>query len=174
MLNSSRRFFFQVEELLGEVHINLLGIHQTAGFIPESILLFQTVFSQFHNLRRGVDAFSLADNRDQKFAEFIGFLLGLLSFFQVSTGSKMIMVSFGSKCSSARQIRSALILPVLLLVNTVDGLVAGVGDLFGVLRKFDLWRKGGASCIFDSSQLLDAAESGVVLLVIRLVPTPQN
>ena len=120
-----QEIFFQVEELLGEVHINLLGIHQTAGFIPESILLFQTVFSQFHNLRRGVDAFSLADNRDQKFAEFIGSSQDFCLFpgiYRVEDDHGLVRI----KMLVRQTDQVGFDLAGALAVNTVDGLVAGV------------------------------------------------
>ena len=47
-------------------------------------------------------------------------------------------------------------------VDTVNGLVARVGDFLCVLGKLDLWCEGGASCVLDCGKFVYTAESRVV------------
>lgn len=67
-----------------------------------------------------------------------------------------------SYSSSTRQIRSAMILAVFLIVNTADGLVARIGDLFCVLGQFDLRNEFSGFLILNGSQLVYAAEGRTV------------
>lgn len=99
---------FQIPEFLRKVYIYFLRIYETSGFIPESILLFLAVFAKLHNRWRFIDPFTFSDDRNEKFAYFIGSAENFV-FFQVSIGSKRTMFWSASSFSSARQIRSALI-----------------------------------------------------------------
>ena len=68
----------------------------------------------------------------------------------------------GSNFSSARQIRSAMIFPVSLVVNSLDGFIAGVGDLLRVFRELDFGDKSLAVFLLYSRQLVDGREGGAV------------
>ena len=53
-------------------------------------------------------------------------------------------------------------LAVFLIVNTADGLVARIGDLFCVLGQFDLRNEFSGFLILNGSQLVYAAEGRTV------------
>lgn len=67
-----QKVFFQIPEFLRKVYIYFLRIYETSGFIPESILLFLAVFAKLHNRWRFIDSFTFSDDRNEKFAYFIG------------------------------------------------------------------------------------------------------
>ena len=67
-----------------------------------------------------------------------------------------------------------LILPVCLVVDPVDGLVARVGDLLCVFGELDLGDKFAGLFVLTAASLYTPPKAGQSLEVMRLVPTPQE
>ena len=152
---------FVVIELLGQVYIDLVGIYETAGFLPEGILLLQAVVADLHGLFGFIDTFSVFEERDHELAQ--GVLAGLHAgpFPGLDGIEELQRLILGENLFlEADQV--SLDLVGRLLVDAVDLFVAGVRDLLRVLGEFDLGDKI-AVVILDSRQLVDAAEGRIVL-----------
>ena len=67
-----QKIFLQIIQLLRKIHVNLLRICKTSGFIPERVLLFLAVGAKFHNRRRSIHTFSFFDYRNKKLAKLVG------------------------------------------------------------------------------------------------------
>ena len=67
-----QKLIFHVPELIGEVHMHLVRVHKTAGFIPERVQFFPAVRLNVHDRGRFVNAFSIFKYRNHQITEMIG------------------------------------------------------------------------------------------------------
>ena len=150
-----------VVELLGKIDIHLMRVVETSGFLPERILLLQAVVADFHRRTGLIDALSVQEERRQHLAEgeFAGlkrcFLPGL---HRVKEKQRLLFAEV--LIGKADEIR--LDLMTVLFVDTVNLLVAGIGDLLGILGQLDLGLEGAVLVLY-SCKLVDAAEARIVL-----------
>ena len=140
-----------VIQLPGQVDIDLVRVDETSGFLPERILLRQALLADVHGLGRSVDAFAVDEQRDQQVSEleFARFESGLLPRLcrveedQRALGREGLFLQ-------ADQVGDDLVAG--LFIYTVDLLVSGVRDLFGVLGELDLGLEGSVR-ILDRGEL---------------------
>ena len=150
-----------VVELLGKIDIHLMRVVETSGFLPERILLLQAVVADFHRRTGLIDALSVQEERRQHLAEseFAGlkrcFLPGL---HRVKEKQRLLFAEV--LIGKADEIR--LDLMTVLFVNAVNLLVAGIGDLLGILGQLDLGLEGAVLVLYGC-KLVDAAEARIVL-----------
>ncbi len=131
-----------------------MRVHETAGLFPESVLLLQAVIADLHSFGRLVDTFAVLEKRNHQFAkgEFTGMELGLFPGLDGIEDGELLVLTEGLFFKTDN---ICLDLVFGLIVDTVDLLVAGIGDLFGVLGQLDLGDEI-AVVVLDSSQLVDA------------------
>ena len=152
---------FVVIELLGQVDVDLVRVHQTAGFLPKCILFLQAVFTDIHGSGRLIDTFAVLEERNHQLAqgEFSGSKAGLFPGLDGIEEGEMFILA---ECLLLETDDICLDLVFRLVIDTIDLLVAGIGDLFGIFGKLDLGDEV-AIVILDGSQLVDAAERRIVL-----------
>ena len=121
-----------VVQLSGEVDVDLVRVDETSGFLPEGVLLFQALLADVHGLGEVVDALAVLEQRDHEFPkfEFAGFEFRLLPGLSGIEEHQRALVG------EADQVGDDLV--ACLFIDTVDLLVAGVGDFLGVLGELDL------------------------------------
>ena len=156
-----KKVFLKIEQLLRKVYVNFLRIYETAGFIPQSILFFLAVCTQIHDFRRSIDTFALTDDWNQKLTEFIGAaedfsLLPCIS--RIKNDHRLLRI----KDFVCETDEISFDLAGGFAVNTINGLVARIGDFLSVFGKFDLRSEGAASVIFDCGELIYTTESRVI------------
>ena len=128
---------FNLIKLIRKVHINLMRVHETLRLIPEGVLLLRADITDFHNGRRRVYTLAALEYRNKKFSQGIGVGVDLCLFpgLQRIEDDHILLIIEGL-VSQADEIGADL--AGLAVVDPVDGLVARVRDLLGVLGKLDL------------------------------------
>ena len=120
------------------------------------------VFLDVHNLWRVVDTLAVLKHRNHQLADGVA-VRGKMSLFpgfnrveeqQGFAGIVLFVYQAAQVCDD---------LASFLIIDTADGLVARVGDLFGVLGEFDLRDEFTGLFIQDGSQLIDTAEGRAIL-----------
>ena len=126
-----------VVQLSGEVDVDLVRVDETSGFLPEGVLLFQALLADVHGLGEVVDALAVLEQRDHEFPkfEFAGFEFRLLPGLSGIEEDQRTLIG-ESLFLEADQVGDDLV--ACLFIDTVDLLVAGVGDFLGVLGELDL------------------------------------
>ena len=149
-----------------------MRVHETFGLIPEGVLLLRADITDFHNGRRRVYTLAALEYRNKKFSQGIGVGVDLCLFpgLQRIEDDHILLIIEGL-VSQADEIGADL--AGLAVVDPVDGLVARVRDLLGVLGKLDLRDKFAGLSVLNGS-LYTPPKAGQSLLVMRLVPTPQE
>ena len=150
-----------VIQLLRKVHIDLMGVDETPGLIPQGIQLLPAVFPDLHDAGRGIDAFSVQKDGDHQVAqdEASGRQKGFLPGLQRIEQEQRLVLPEGL-VGQGDEIR--LQLSGFLFIDPVDDLVSGIGDLFTVLGELDLGNEGSV-LVHDGGQLVHAAEGRPVL-----------
>ena len=138
-----------------------MRVDKTSGFLPEGILLLEAVITDVHGLTALIDALTVNKERYHQLAQGIltGFELGLLPGLDgIEQGQRIVFRE--DFLIQADQVSDQL--AGGFLINTVDLLVAGVGDLLGILGNLDLGQVA-AVILLNRGQFVNAAEGRVVL-----------
>ena len=53
-------------QLIGQIHMDGVGVHKTSGLIPQGVKLLFAVFPDVHDFWGLIDAFPFFKNRDQQ------------------------------------------------------------------------------------------------------------
>ena len=61
-----KQFCFHLIQLIRQIHVDVMGIYKSLGFIPEGVLFPGAVSLDVHNRRAFVDALPVLENRYQK------------------------------------------------------------------------------------------------------------
>ena len=83
-----------VIQLLGQVDVDLVRVHQTAGLFPQSILFLHAVGADIHGLGRSVNAFAVLEQGDHELAqgELTGCQPGLFpGFHGIEEGEGLVL-----------------------------------------------------------------------------------
>ena len=119
-------------QFVGKIHMNLMRVDQTFGFIPQGIQLLLAVLPDLHDLRGVVDALTILEDRNQNFTHGIasGRQMSLLpGLNRVKEKQRIILVK--DLIYQANQICDDL--AAFLVIDSADGLIARIGYLLGVL-----------------------------------------
>ena len=146
-------------QLVGEIHMNLMRVYQTAGLIPQRLLFFLAVFADVHNLWRLVNAFAVFEDWNEKFAHGVGArrevcLFPCLDRIEEQKGILLIELFIHETDQICDNLAS------LLVIDSLDGLVARIGNLFCIFRKLDLRDKFACVTVLDGSQLIGPILTG--------------
>lgn len=157
-----QQLIFQMPELIGEIHMNTVRIFETQRLLPERIQLLMAIVADLHNLRRLVHAFSVLKDRHQQLPQGIA-VRGKMSLLPGLDGIKQQKGIGGiiAFLYEADQVSDDL--AGILIINALNGLVARVGDLLGILRKLDLGNEFAGLFVLDGSQLVDTAKGRAIL-----------
>ena len=137
--------------------MNLMRVYQTAGLIPQRRLFFLAVFADVHNLWRLVNTFAVFEDWNEKFAHGVGArrevcLFPCLDRIEEQKGILLIELFIHETDQICDNLAS------LLVIDSLDGLVARIGNLFCIFRKLDLRDKFACVTVLDGGQLINAAE----------------
>ena len=150
-----------------------MGIDQTAGFFPESFQFFLAVIADVHDLRRMVNTVTVVEDMNHQLTQFIstGQQLRLFpGFIGVKEDKGVVfIVGFVDKADQV-----GLDLSGFFAVNTINSFISGICYLFCIFGKLDFGYKSITVSVFYCSELVTPPKAGLSLLVIRLVPTPQE
>ena len=152
---------FNLIQTVGKIHIYFMRIHQTAGFIPESLLFMETILTDIHYRGRFIDTLSLVKHFHHQFSHGIGaaFQMGLLpGFHRIKDHQVFRFVK--AVVYQADQIGFQF--SIGLLINPVHRFISGIRHFFGILGQLDLGHKITVTGL-DCRQLVNAAECGTVL-----------
>ena len=136
IFQSSRPHLFQqiafdFVKFVRQIHVNLMGIDQTPGLIPECFLLLAADLLYHHNGRRRIDTFALLEDRYQQFPQDVRAALDFcffLGFHRIKDDHIFRFIE--SFIGQTDQICADL--AVFFVVDPVDGLIARVCHLFCV------------------------------------------
>lgn len=159
-MNVVEKVIFQIPERFGEIHINLLRIYQTPGFIPERIQLPGTVVPDIHDGRRCVDTFPVFEDRNKQFADSktAACQPGLFpGGYRVKNHQRFaVIIMFIGQGNQVGFDFSGV-----FVVKTENGFIARVGDLFNIFRNLNL-RYEVSLIIGNGRQFIDTAKGRAV------------
>ena len=67
-----QKLFLHVPQLIGQIHIDLMGIYKALGLLPESVKFLLAVCLYVHYLWRTVDTLAVLEYGNQQFAHGVG------------------------------------------------------------------------------------------------------
>ena len=145
-----KQFIFHLPQRHGQIHVGPVRIFQTERFLPKCCELFFAVFLDVHNLWRLVNAFAVFEDWNEKFAHGVGArrevcLFPCLDRIEEQKGILLIELFIHETDQICDNLAS------LLVIDSLDGLVARIGNLFCIFRKLDLRDKFACMTVHDAS-----------------------
>ena len=138
-----------------------MGIEETLGLIPKGVFLLAAEGGDLFHGRGGILALSVDEDRLQDLFHCIC-ASGKLRLLPCCIGIEQKQVLGGIVLFVHKTDQIGADLAGLLVVDPVDRLVAGIGDLFSVLGNLDL-RHEITVLVLDCCELVHAAEGRAVL-----------
>lgn len=98
-LGAAQQVLLNVPELIGQVHVVLVGVVETLHLVPQGVYLLTAVFADLRQRRAVVYPLAVQKHRHQQLA---GLEIVDALFFHVASGSKMVRSLVSSTVSSWR------------------------------------------------------------------------
>ena len=138
-----------------------MWIEETFCLIPKSLFLLTTEFCNLLYRWGFVLTFSMLEDRNKQFTHCVA-SARKKCFLPCSIRVEEEKIFFRVKCFISKADQISAQHTSLFIVNTINGFISRIGDLFNVFRNLDLWLKF-AFCVLDSSQFIHTAKGRAVL-----------
>ena len=67
-----KKLVFNVPQLIGQIHVDGMGVHETFGLLPQRVQLLAAVSLNIHNLGRLVNALAVFENGNHQLPHCVG------------------------------------------------------------------------------------------------------
>lgn len=157
-----QQLVLHLPQCIRQIHMHPVRIFQAQGFLPQRGFFLCTIIPQIHDLRGFIYAFPIEEygNHQLPHGIAVGRQMGLFPGLDRVEEQQGIggVIGFSYK---ADQVGDDL--PGLFVVNSLDHLIAWIGDLLGVLRQLDLRDEFTGMLVLDGRQFVYAAEGRGIL-----------